>query len=619
MKKFLLIFITLPCLVFTEQVREPFKVAAVEFNPMFMELEKNIQGLVDAANKTASQGAKLIVFPEMVTCGYIYKDRAQIEPFLDTIPGKTTEALTQVCKKHDVYITVGIGEKDPETRLGYNAAALIGPNGYIGKYRKVGLNSTDQFWVAPGNLGHPVFETPLGNIAMLICYDDIYFQTSRLPALRGADIIAYSVSSDRALLDEPSAIGNHSTVANVQYMSAWNGVHLIVADRSNSEANPETGLVVHYNGASTIWDGNGNKIAQLPYTDVSSENTDAPKILFATIDPKTYDNPIKRQFERRRPELYGDLALFRAPTDPKATKKSQNIFALALQYEPEFGNVNTNLNKIRQLLKDKKNVNLVVLPAYSLTGHSFDSEAMKKLAQSADGSIVGHMVDRAVEFNTHLLFSFLELFEGNYYHTAHLINPKGQLVGAYRKSHLNKDESWMKAGNQLPIFETDLGRIAIELDDEVLIPEVSGVYSIKRADIIAIPSKYDADSIGNPIQIEPKLFIKPIPSNTMIYWYAIAQTAQSYTIVANFVGSMNNYKGSSGLYSLNPVMGHYPPQLASNDKEEAFEMKFATLGNDDWWMNQHKLVGGRRADLAVPLMLLNDSSKFREWKQERHH
>lgn len=617
MNKMLFLLLISPFILLGKEVSEPFKVAAVEFNPIFMELEKNINALEKTANEAAAQGAKLIVFPEMVTCGYIYKDRAQVEPYLDTIPGKTTQALERVCKKYNAYITVGIGERDPETNLGYNAAALIGPNGYIGKYRKIGLNSTDQFWVAPGNLGHPVFDTPLGKITMLICYDDVYFQTSRLPSLRGADIIAYSVSSDRALPDETSSLDNHSTIANVQYMSSWNGVHLIAADRSNSEANPETGLVVHYNGASSIWDGNGNKIAQLPYTSVSTLNTDAPKVLFATIDPKNYDNPIKKLFERRRPELYGDLALFRAPTDPRASKESHDVTALAVQYEPLFGDIDRNLTKVRKLLQNKGIFNLIVLPAYSLTGYASDSERMKKLAQTIDGPLVSHFIDRAVEFNTYLIFSFLERFKEDYYHTAVLLDPKGKIIGSYRKSHLNEEERWMKPGNQLPVFNTDIGRIAIQLDDEVLIPEISGVYSINRADIIAIPSKYDAASLGGPVQIDPKLFIKPFPPNTMVYWDAIAKTAQSYTIAANFVGGSNQYRGSSGLYSLNPVMGHYPPFLASTDKEEAFQMKFSTLGKDSWWMNQHKLIGGRRADLAVPLILPNKSAPFQKWKQER--
>jgi predicted amidohydrolase len=66
------------------QQTEPFKVAAVEFNPLFMQLDVNINNLQKTAAEVAQQGAKLIVFPEMASCGYIYKDRAQVEPFLDT-------------------------------------------------------------------------------------------------------------------------------------------------------------------------------------------------------------------------------------------------------------------------------------------------------------------------------------------------------------------------------------------------------------------------------------------------------------------------------------------------------------------------------------------------------
>jgi hypothetical protein len=41
------------------------------------------------------------------------------------------------------------------------------------------------------------------------------------------------------------------------------------------------------------------------------------------------------------------------------------------------------------------------------------------------------------------------------------------------------------------------------------------------------------------------------------------------------------------------------------------------LGETDWWMNQQKLIGGRRADLAVPLRLAVDSPEFIAWKQGR--
>ena len=81
----------------------------------------------------------------------------------------------------------------PTGGLGYNTAALIGPQGYIGKYRKHGLNAQDQRWVAVGNLGFPVFDTELGRISMLICYDDTYWQYARLAALQ-TDILVRAAS-----------------------------------------------------------------------------------------------------------------------------------------------------------------------------------------------------------------------------------------------------------------------------------------------------------------------------------------------------------------------------------------------------------------------------------------
>src|SRR5262249_12586459 len=144
--------------------------------------------------------------------------------------------------------------------------ALVGPDGFIGKYRKIGLNPTDQLFFAPGNLGVPVFNTPLGRIALNICFDDVYWELSRLPAVKGADIIAYISASDREFKDEPGAWLNHSTISMVQSMNAWNGVALIATDRKNTETNPVTGTSVYYGGAASIWSATGKKIAQAPAT-----------------------------------------------------------------------------------------------------------------------------------------------------------------------------------------------------------------------------------------------------------------------------------------------------------------------------------------------------------------
>ena len=163
--------------------KQTIKVAAVDFIPAWGDLAGNIERLEGAVKAVAEEGIDYAVFPETATTGYIFTDYAEIAPFLDTIPGKTTHALLPLLKEHNLYMSVGLAEKDLETGLAYNSAVLMGPDGIIGKYRKRGLNTQDQKLFAPGNCGDNVFETPIGKIGLLICYDDTYWQYARLTAL----------------------------------------------------------------------------------------------------------------------------------------------------------------------------------------------------------------------------------------------------------------------------------------------------------------------------------------------------------------------------------------------------------------------------------------------------
>ncbi len=154
----------------------PIKVAAVDFVPAWGDLDGNIARLAQAAEKAAEDGVNYAVFPETAVSGYLFSDPAQIAPYLDTIPGKTTAALLPILARTGMYMSVGIAERDVETGLAYNSAVLLGPKGVIGKYRKIGLNPQDQKVFAPGNTGVEVFDTPIGRIGLVICYDDTYWQ-----------------------------------------------------------------------------------------------------------------------------------------------------------------------------------------------------------------------------------------------------------------------------------------------------------------------------------------------------------------------------------------------------------------------------------------------------------
>jgi len=594
----------------------PFKVAAIEFNPEFFEFERNIPKICAIVEEAANAGAKIIVLPETATSGYIYKDRKQFDPFLDTVPGRTTAAVSELTRKYGCYVTVGIAEIDRATGLAYNTGALVGPDGYIGKYRKVGLNPDDQLWFTPGNLGYPVFETKFGRLAMEICYDDTYWEIARTAAVKGAQIVCFMSSSDRALAREPGSAGNHSTISAVQEINAWNGVALIATDRNNSETNPTTGLTVYFGGIASIWSPTGKKLAQAPGTKPDASPTTPPRILYAEIDPADFDNPAQASFAERRPEIYGALAYYRAPFDPKASTARHPVSAVAVQFTPVAGQRDVNYNRITGLLGSpgwKAGAGrLIVLPEYSLTGPPADAAAAKSFAETPDGPTTQMMSTLANQMGAHIVFSIVEQADGRLFPTAVLVGPDGKVIGTYRKTHLDAGEkSWASAGDRFPVYDTSIGRVGMLLGGDARFPEASGMLSVHRADIIALPSAWRGE-YGGWLQISPDLFAERYPANTMSLWYAIAKTSQAYTIVANFAGS--NYKGSSGLFTLNPVDADDPPRTAPADKELALTVHFTTLAPPGCWMSQQALITGRRVDLLAPLTFPMDSEAFKKWR-----
>ncbi|MDR1953470.1 MAG: nitrilase family protein [Clostridiales Family XIII bacterium] len=167
---------------------QPVKVAVVQMTCEMGEKEKNVQKTIDRISEAASNGAKLVVLPEMITSGYIFNTRDEIAEMAERIPGgDTVHKWEALAREKDVYIVAGIPEEDGGKF--YNSAVLVGPDGFIGKFRKMHLWDEDKVWYEPGDLGIPVFHTPIGRIAILICYDMWFFEMWRIAAMKGADIV----------------------------------------------------------------------------------------------------------------------------------------------------------------------------------------------------------------------------------------------------------------------------------------------------------------------------------------------------------------------------------------------------------------------------------------------
>ncbi|MBI5101322.1 MAG: acyltransferase [Nitrospirae bacterium] len=159
----------------------------IQTNPVFGNVEHNVDR---ASALIASMDADLIVLPELFSTGYQFISEDEVRGLAEEIPGGfTTQRLAGLSSAHKVYIVAGIAERAGDKF--YNSAVLTGPEGFIGLYRKTHLFFEEKLWFTPGDTGFKVWETPIGNIGIMVCFDWFFPESARTLALRGADVIAH--------------------------------------------------------------------------------------------------------------------------------------------------------------------------------------------------------------------------------------------------------------------------------------------------------------------------------------------------------------------------------------------------------------------------------------------
>jgi len=265
------------------------KVAAVQMDVEILNKAHNLEQVLAKLEEATSAGARLAVFHECALTGYCFNNREEAWPLSEVVPGPSTERLAAAVKSLHCTAVVGLLERD-EDRL-YNAAAVVGPQGILGTYRKVHLPwlGIDRF-DAPGDAPFPVFETAHGKIGVNICFDLSVPESARVPKLRGAQILAvptnWPVGSDTWQHTPPvRAIENH--------------FYVVAANRIGEERG------FRFAGHSKIADFSGQVLAEAGET--------AETILYAEIEPAAADHnrvvriPGQWEFDRmaaRRPEMY---------------------------------------------------------------------------------------------------------------------------------------------------------------------------------------------------------------------------------------------------------------------------------------------------------------------------
>ena len=163
---------------------QPFRVASVSMNSPFGERDWVFDQVGNWCRQAAEQNVRLVLFPELLLHGHCTPETWELaEPVPD---GPATAAMVEVARETGLVLSVGLSEKQND--IVFNAQILVGPDGYIGKQRKIHM-SRDETLFYKGGRDIPVHDLGFCKVGTIICYDNQFPELARILALKGADVL----------------------------------------------------------------------------------------------------------------------------------------------------------------------------------------------------------------------------------------------------------------------------------------------------------------------------------------------------------------------------------------------------------------------------------------------
>jgi predicted amidohydrolase len=275
-------------------MKEKIKIALAQISSKRENKKENLKKIEKLTLKAQEQGADLVIFPELSLTSYVMRD--QIYELAETIPGPSTKVVEGLAKKTGVRIIFGMPELSEKTKATiFNTAVLVGPEGFIGKYRKIYLPTHSVFeekrYFRPG-YQTAAFETPIGNIGLCICYDVFFPEIFRLTRLMGAQLIVVISASPAVrrsyfeILTAARALENTAFLAYVNLVGIEEGLQFWGGSRLVSP----TGNVI----AEAKYDEEDFVICEVDYNDMRAAEAFIPTL--RDLRPELFDR-LKEQSE----------------------------------------------------------------------------------------------------------------------------------------------------------------------------------------------------------------------------------------------------------------------------------------------------------------------------------
>jgi predicted amidohydrolase len=207
------------------------RVGCHQLAPVVGELAANRAAALAAIDAAVAAGAQVVVLPELVASGYVFRDAGEARALAEPADGPTTRGWAERAAAHGLVIVGGFAELGADGAL-YNSAAIVDPSGVRVVYRKAHLWDREQFFFTPGDAEPPVVDTEHGRIAAMVCYDLEFPEWVRSVALRDAELLC--VPTNWPLASRP-AHERPMEVLRAMVSAATNRMAIAVCDRCGTE------------------------------------------------------------------------------------------------------------------------------------------------------------------------------------------------------------------------------------------------------------------------------------------------------------------------------------------------------------------------------------------------
>jgi len=455
------------------------RVASVQME-VTADVDRNLARILRGMDEAGKAGARVVLFPETALSGFSRDTIAALEW------KRLEEAMQQVAeaaKKTGIYVFYGCATLSGAERP-HNTAILVGPDGSeITRYHKM----VPEPWFEPGD--HlALFEIDSIRCTAIVCHDERMPELVRIPVLRGAQLCFYLSYEINSL---PKAL---------QKMEGYRAQLIARAVENNI-------WVVQSNGVGPLGETGSASLGQSRF--VTPDGTvleEAPALVDTMIvrditpSQASRSNALESMGIKPLESWWREQANKSDSRDAAAEQKAapaktEARLALMRGVPVKWG-LDKNFDMFLRMAAEaaSKKADILITPECWLDGYaapdkSSTPEKLRAVAQDLDSSpYLQRVAEEARTHGMYICFGFTSLEHGNIYNAAGLWDRTGTRIGVYHKTHLQTHDLQFTAGDALPVWDTEWGKVGIMICADRRWPETTRTLRLKGARLILNPT-----------------------------------------------------------------------------------------------------------------------------------